>query len=110
LVQLFSIPSLHIENTVCTFRSCENKLWPADLSATISARHESRLGNWEFPWILNLGEIEGNYMARGHVEYYGRHFDARRTKETHGDMGVMRANVVSLTMPAGRIHALRFYS
>jgi hypothetical protein len=38
------------------------------------------------------------------LEYYGRHFDARRTKDAHGDMGVLRGNIVSLTMPAGSTH------
>jgi len=34
-------------------------------------------------------------------EYYGQHFDARRTKDAHGDMGILQGNFVSLTLPAG---------
>lgn len=43
-------------------------------------------------------------MPRGPLEYYGRHFDARRTKDTHGDMGVLYGNFVNLSMPAGSTH------
>jgi hypothetical protein len=38
------------------------------------------------------------------MEYYGRHFDARRTKDAHGDMRVLQGNFVNLSMPAGSTH------
>ena len=37
-------------------------------------------------------------------EYYGEHFDSRRTKDAHGDMGVLQGNYVNLTIPAGSTH------
>jgi hypothetical protein len=43
-------------------------------------------------------------MPPGQMEYYGQHFDARRTKETNGDMGVLHGNVISLTMESGSTH------
>jgi hypothetical protein len=38
------------------------------------------------------------------MEYYGRHFDVRRTNDTHGDMRVLQGNFVNLSMPAGSTH------
>ena len=43
-------------------------------------------------------------MPRGQMEYYGRHFDVRRTNDTHGDMRVLQGNFVNLSMPAGSTH------
>lgn len=37
-------------------------------------------------------------------EYYGRQFDKRRTKDAHGDMGILRGNFVNMTLPAGSTH------
>jgi hypothetical protein len=31
-------------------------------------------------------------MPRGKSAYYGRHFDARCTKDPHGDMGVLQGD------------------
>jgi hypothetical protein len=43
-------------------------------------------------------------MVRGPLEYYGQHFDARRTKDAHGDMGVLHGNFVNLSMPVNSTH------
>jgi hypothetical protein len=43
-------------------------------------------------------------MPRDQLEYYGQHFDARGTKDAHGDMGVLRGNFVNLSMPAKSTH------
>jgi hypothetical protein len=43
----------------------------------------------------------GNQLLRGQLAYFGRHFDARRTKDAHGDMGILRENFVNLTISAG---------
>ncbi len=43
-------------------------------------------------------------MPRVQMGYYGRHFDARRTKDAHGDMSVLQGNFVNLSMPAGSTH------
>jgi len=37
-------------------------------------------------------------------KYYGRHFDAKRTKNAHGNMRILQGNFVSLTLPAGSTH------
>lgn len=43
-------------------------------------------------------------MPRIQPEYYGPHFDARRTKDARCDMGQLHGNRVSLSMPAGLTH------
>ncbi len=37
-------------------------------------------------------------------EYYGPHFDAQRTKDARGDLGVLRYNHVNKSVPAGSTH------
>lgn len=38
------------------------------------------------------------------LQYYSQHFDAKRTKETHGDMSVLREGLISLSVAAGSTH------
>ena len=37
-------------------------------------------------------------------QYFGQQFDERRSKEAHGDTGVLLENFVSLTVKAGLTH------
>jgi hypothetical protein len=40
-------------------------------------------------------------MPGKQAQFYGRHFDAQRTKDSRGDVGLLSGNVVNLTMPSG---------
>jgi hypothetical protein len=44
---------------------------------------------------------KGTQSRRVAEAYFGPHFDARRTKESHGDPSVLLENHVSASMPAG---------
>jgi hypothetical protein len=40
-------------------------------------------------------------MPEKQAQFYGRHFDAQRTKDSRGDVGLLSGNVVNVTMPSG---------
>jgi hypothetical protein len=53
-----------------------------------------------------FSEIKGKYMDLDLrlPEYYGQQFDKQRTRDTHGDLGMLKGNYVNFNVPSGSTH------